>query len=138
MKTYSDNSPEAIARVLAMTMITDARLDDRELDAMETFGIYRKLGLTKEEFAIVVADYCDELVQAGDIDGKINLMDHDRIEAILAPVTDAARQLDVASMVLAIVKADGGIHDTELELLRTILDRWDLSLEDIRAAADRL
>lgn len=137
MKTYSDNSPEAIARVLAMAMITDAKLDDRELDAMESFGIYARLGLTKEEFAIVVADYCDELVEAGDIDGKINLMDHDRIEAILAPVTDAARQLDVVAMVLAIVKADGGIHDTELELLRTILDRWDLSLEDIRAAAER-
>ncbi len=137
MKTYSDNSPEAIARVLAMTMITDAKLDDRELDAMESFGIYARLGLTKEAFAIVVADYCDELVEAGDIDGKINLMDHDRIEAILAPVTDAAHQLDVVAMVLAIVKADGGIHDTELELLRTILDRWDLSLEDIRAAADR-
>ena len=137
MKTYSDNSPEAIARVLAMTMITDAKLDDRELDAMETLGIYTRLGLTKEEFAIVVADYCDELIEEGDIDGKINLMDHDRIEAILAPVTDPSRQVDVAAMALLIAKADGGIHDTELELLRTILDRWDLTLDDIRAAAER-
>ena len=42
MKTYSDNSPEAIARVLAMTMITDAKLDDRELDEREWFEADRE------------------------------------------------------------------------------------------------
>jgi uncharacterized tellurite resistance protein B-like protein len=134
MKTYPKDSPEAIARVLAMTMITDATLDDRELEIMDRLRLYDMLGLTKAEFAHVVKAYCDELVAAGSPDGKVDLMDRPRIDAVADLVEDPARRVAVAQMMLNIIKADDTLHTTELTLLRYILARWNLPFDEIRRA----
>ncbi len=134
MKTYPINSPEAMARILAMTMIADARLDDRELEIMDSLRLYDVLGIGKTEFSKVVKDYCDDLVAAGAPDGRIDLMDRDRIHAVVDLVDDPAKREDVANMVLNIVKADGDFHGAELALFRYILSRWKLSFQEIRRA----
>lgn len=134
MKTYPANSPEAMARILAMTMIADARLDDRELEIMDRLRLYDVLGIDKAEFSKVVKDYCDDLVAAGASDGRIDLMDRDRIHSVVDLVDDPAKRDDVASMVLNIVKADGDFHEAELTLFRYILSRWKLSFQEIRRA----
>ncbi|MCW5625110.1 MAG: hypothetical protein KIT73_10370 [Burkholderiales bacterium] len=135
MKQYLADSPEAVARVLAMTMITDARLDDRELEAMDRLDLYRLLGLDKAAFSVVVRDYCDDLVAAGSADGRVDLLDRERIDAVADAVVDPRKRIGTAQMVLAIMKADGLLHDAELTLFRYVLTRWGLSLEDIRRAA---
>ena len=132
MKTYSKDSPEAMARVLAMTMITDARLDDRELDAMDRLRLYELMGLSREDFSRVVKDYCDDLLHGGGAStGKIDLMDRDRIDAVIDSIGDSSMRLKTAHMILAIAKADGQLHDTELALFRHVLSRWGLSLEQL-------
>lgn len=135
MKTYPKDSPEAIARVLAMTMITDATLDDRELEIMDRLRLYDMLGLTKAEFAHVVKAYCDDLVAAGSPDGKVDLMDRPRIDAVADLVEDPARRVTVAQMMLNIIKADDTLHKAELALLRYILARWNLPFEELGRAA---
>jgi hypothetical protein len=134
MKTYPKNSSHAMARVLAMTMITDARLDDRELGIMDRLGIYDMLGLTKAEFAGVVRDYCDEVVAAGSPDGKVNLMDRSRIDAAADLVQDPQRRMELAQMMLNVAKADFALHDAELALVRHILGRWNLSFDEVARA----
>jgi len=132
MKRYARNSPEAVARVLAMTMITDARLDDRELDIMERLHLYDVLGLGRQAFSDVVRAYCDDVVAAGSPDGKVNLMDRATIDAVLDAVDDPGKRLQTAGMVLNIVKADENFHATELALFRHILERWGVSLADLK------
>ena len=135
MKTYPSNSPEAMARIVAMTMITDARLDDRELDIMERLHFYQLLGLGKRAFSQVVQDYCADLLAAGTPDGRIDLMDQASIDAIVDAVDDPAKRAVMANMLLNIVKADGFFHDAELALFRYVLERWDISFDEIRRAA---
>ncbi|MBL8533124.1 MAG: TerB family tellurite resistance protein [Betaproteobacteria bacterium] len=136
MKTYAKDSPEAMARVLAMTMITDARLDDRELDAMDRLRLYELMGLSREDFSRIVKDYCDDLLRGGGAsNGKIDLMDRDRIDAVIDSIDDSSMRLKTAHMILAIAKADGQLHDTELALFRHVLSRWGLSLEQLASGS---
>jgi hypothetical protein len=132
MKTYPADSPEAMARVLAMVMLADARLDDRELQALERLDLLRLIDLTREQFSQVVKDYCDDLLAAGDAGGKINLMDKARIDAIVDAVQDGRKRTDAASMALILMKADQQFHDAELALLRYTLGRWGLSLDELQ------
>ncbi len=134
MKTIAKNSPEALARVLAMTMITDAQLDDQELDLMERLKLYDLIGISRVQFSAVVADYCEELLQAGAPDGRVNLLDRARIDRIVDAVEDPAKRLLAAQMVINVLKADGRLEETELALFRHILDRWGLSLEALVGA----
>lgn len=137
MKTYPIDSPQAVARLIAMVMITDARLDDRELDALERLDMLRMIGLSREEFSAVVKAYCEELVAAGSPDGKVDLMDRARIDAIVDAVQDPRKRLDAASMALVVMKADGTFHDAELALLRYTLERWGMSLDGLTRSLSR-
>ena len=44
MRNYPANSPQAAARIVALTMLADGYLSKAELDAMERHGGYRLLG----------------------------------------------------------------------------------------------
>lgn len=137
MKTYPIDSPQAVARLIAMVMITDARLDDREIDALERLHMLRLMGLSRDEFSAVVRAYCDEVVAAGSRDGKVDLMDRARIDAVVDAVQDPKKRLDAASMALVVMKADGTFHDAELALLRYTLARWGMSLDQLTGSPAR-
>lgn len=128
MKRYARNSPEALARILVMTMITDARLDDRELEIMDRLQLYAVLDLDPAAFHQVVKDYCDDLVRGGAPDGRIDLMDRTRIDEVIDLVDDPDRRRVVAQMVLQIIRADGTLHVAELALFRHLLARWGMDL----------
>jgi uncharacterized tellurite resistance protein B-like protein len=132
MKTYPTDSSEALARLLAMVMITDAKLDDREMEALERLDLLRIIGLGREQFSRVVKEYCDEVIAAGSPAGKVNLMDRARIDAIVDAVQDRRKRMDAASMALIVMKADGQFHDAELALLRYTLQRWGMSFDDLK------
>ncbi|MCU0870697.1 MAG: TerB family tellurite resistance protein [Burkholderiales bacterium] len=133
MRSYAPDSPEAIARVLAMTMIADAKLDDRELELMDRLSLYDVLGLGRTAFSEVVQDFCDDLLAAGGRPGgKVDLMDRDRIDAVLAEVVDPAKRRLAAQMVVNVAKADGTLHDNELALFRQVLARWGLTLDGLK------
>ena len=65
MKAYAKNSPEAVSRILAMMMITDANLDEREIEILDELRIFDIVGISRAGFSQVVQDYCAELMQAG-------------------------------------------------------------------------
>ena len=72
----------------------------------------------------MVADVC-----------SIYLMDRDRIDAVIDSIDDSSMRLKTAHMILAIAKADGQLHDTELALFRHVLSRWGLSLEQLASGS---
>lgn len=132
MKVYPENSPQAMARVLAMTMITDAKLADQELEIMDHLFLYEVLDISKAEFAEVVKHYCDDLLVADPAQAKLNLMDRARIDAVLAPVTDPHKRFQTAQMIANIIRADGHLHDAELALFRHVLQTWNLTLDALK------
>jgi uncharacterized tellurite resistance protein B-like protein len=131
MKSYPTNSPEAVSRIVAMMMITDSSLDDRELEVMDELSIYDIIGISRSGFSQVVQDYCTELMSAGGEDGKIRLVDKDRINAVVDLVDDHEKRVQTCGMILNIASADGRLHDTELAVFKYILDRWGLTLESL-------
>jgi uncharacterized tellurite resistance protein B-like protein len=131
MKAYGRNSPEAIARVLAMMMITDARLDDREIEIMDELRIFDIVGISRSGFSQVVKDYCDELLASGSKDGRVKLVDKARIDDVIAAVDDPQKRVQTAGMILNIANADGNIHETELAVFRYVLERWGMTLESL-------
>jgi uncharacterized tellurite resistance protein B-like protein len=137
MKAYAKNSPEAISRILAMMMITDAKLDDREIEIMDRLRIFEIIGISRSGFSKVVQDYCGELLSGGTGDGRIRLVDKQRIDQIIGLVDDPKKRLDTCGMILNIANADGKIHDTELAVFGYILERWGMTLESLEREQTR-
>lgn len=131
MKQYVANSPEAVSRILAMMMITDARLDDREIEILDELRILDIVGISRGDFSQVVQDYCSELMESGAGSGRIRLVDKARIDAAIALVDDPKKRVETCGMILNIANADGKIHDAELAVFRYILERWGMTLESL-------
>lgn len=131
MKRYPRNSPQAIARVLAMTMVTDGKLDPREIEIIEKLNIYEILGISRLGFMSVVHDYCGDLLASGDAGGRIRLVDKARIDKVISLVDDRRSRVLACGMMLNIVNADEHISDTELAVLRYILESWCLPLDTL-------
>lgn len=133
MNDFPSNSPRAVARVVAMTMITDADLHDRELELMERLRLYELLGLHPEAFVEVLRDYCEDLLaRHPDARARVDLLDRDHVDAVLDCVDDPALRLETARILLNVARADGHLHPSEMALLRHALERWRLTLDDLR------
>lgn len=135
MKHYPKDSPEAIARVLVMTLFTDAEILDEEIEALDRLKLYELMGIDREGFAAVVEDYCADLLAGdGQAEARVDLLDAGRIEAVLAPIEAPDKRLLTARMLANVVVADGRMHETELALFRAVLEHWGLTLQDLASA----
>lgn len=131
MKNYPTNSPEALARILAMFMITDGEMEAREIESMESLNVYEIIGLTRKRFIEVLAKYCDDVSDEAENDGTIHLLSPQRVNEVLDLITDRSKRLLCCAIALDICKADSAISDPEMLLLRHMMQHWQLSLEDL-------
>jgi uncharacterized tellurite resistance protein B-like protein len=131
MKTYVQNSPEAMARVVAMMIVTDAHIDDREIALLDRLDAYTMLGLTRGEFMAVSRDYCSELVAEAEEFGTSALLDPDRADHVISCVDVASRRLTVAKLLLGVIAADSQQRESELVLFDHILDRWGITRDAV-------
>lgn len=134
MKKYPYNSPQAMARILIMQMIGDGNFDPSEIDELEHLNVYELLGISRKDFITVLQDYCNDLTDEADAEGKIKLIDKQRIDDLLETVDEPKKRMLVAAVALDIAKADGDFSEAEMAIFSRLLQRWHLTLEDLQAA----
>lgn len=134
MKQYKQNSPEAMARILAMLMVADGSMDDRELELLDKLNIYGILEIDRKKFIDVLHAYCNDLSDSADADGTVHLVDRVRIDELLDCVDEPKKRLLLCAMALDMSKADAEFSELEMAIFTHMLDRWHLTLEDIQTA----
>ncbi len=127
MRHYLRNSPEAVSRLVAMAIMTDAELDDREIDVLDRIDFYRCVGINKWAFADVLADLCDDLARSADRRGRIRLVDKKRIEHVLAEVDDPLLRAQTVALITNVLRSDGKVAPQEEVFLNYVLSGWNFS-----------
>lgn len=133
MKHYEKNSPEAVARILAMFVISDGVIDEREMEKFDTLNVFELLGISRKNFIAVLKTYCDQISDEAENDGTIHLIAEERTQEMLDAVTDRKKQLLTCALALDLCKADETISDPEMVLLRYMMNTWHISLESLEA-----
>lgn len=131
MRTYAKNSPEAIARVVAMTLLSDGLLDVVELRRLDRMSDLARLGVDSERLAQVMQEFCRDLLRYAPVDseGQCQLR-HELVTSLLADIDDPALQRRLCRLALDIIGADRRVMRGESVLLWAALDAWDLTLAD--------
>lgn len=132
MRNYQHNSSEAMARILALSMLADGGLDKSELEVVASTKILARLDMTEAQFEEVVHALCQDMLQCmrGYDYGKIEL-DRKLINQLLAEITSPRLQKLLLSVMLAVVDADGQMSDGEAVLISQALDYWDVDLVEV-------
>ena len=132
MRSYDRNSPEAMARIIALIMLADADLNDAEVDMLDRLGVYDRIGVSTETFIRVVQEYFEDLL-GDDTGDRIRMLDAKRLDVVLDAVDDEKKRIDLAAMMLSLISAVGDMNVAELATLRHVLFHWGLTLEQIEA-----
>jgi uncharacterized tellurite resistance protein B-like protein len=125
MHTYSTNSPEAVSRILALTMIVDGHVSPSEVRAMHCSRYLEQVRIDDDTFDLTLRELCEDLLDAaanrhaGMVEIDPRLMD-----ALLLDVRDPLLQIRVWRTMVDIVHADGHLDSRETTLVRRAARSW--------------
>jgi uncharacterized tellurite resistance protein B-like protein len=125
MHSYSTNSPEAVSRILALTMIVDGHLSPSELRAMHHSKYLEQVQIDDDTFDRTLRELCEDLLdaaanrRAGMVEIDPRLMD-----ALLLDIRDPLLQIRVWRTMVDIIQADGHLDGRETTLVRRAARAW--------------
>jgi uncharacterized tellurite resistance protein B-like protein len=132
---YTENSPQAMLRIIALFIVSDGELAEAEIDVLDRLGVLDTLGVDREAFALVFDTYCDDLIAHAGSARYVGLADPEWVDAVLAGVTDPERRRFVAATLLHVANSDEHLADAEQAVYRRMLARWGLDIEELTAGS---
>ena len=132
MRHYPADSPEAMARIIAHTLMVDGAVDSSELKLLSHRDVIARIGLEDEAFDKIFYQYCEDLLSSAQRmqNGKLEL-DANTVEHLLAEIQHPALQEVLVSTMLDIVNADRRLTSSEAGLIAQALKQWQLDILEI-------
>lgn len=139
MRRYLRSSPQAAARVVALTVLADGHLGPQEIDALRRIDVAGRLDLSQEQFMGVLQSVCDDLMAASQQHWSgIQHLPRAELKQVLDEIDDVGLRLIVLEICAALCECDQNLTDAEYEMLCTQADHWDLPLPVLRTTSTRV
>jgi hypothetical protein len=137
MHVHHTDSPQAMARVLALVLIADTTLSPAELLALDELDVCDRIGLSHPAFMDIARRFEAELSSRLGPPDSPRLPDLRLVDEVLDGVHNPGLRLLVARLAAGLIVADGRVRGVERRLYLHMLSRWSLSerlvIEAIRA-----
>ena len=138
MRTYSRNSPEAAARIVALVLISDGHVCRSEIDTLNHLHIERELGLAPGGFAQVIHTLCEDLLMGAYTSGSMmGSIDASTLASFMAEVETPAVQHKVLQLAKAAAAADRHLADSEVIVLDAARRHWHIADDGVEANASQ-
>lgn len=135
MRSYPRNSPQAAARIVALTLLADGHVCSSELQALQRHHAGPRLGLLASELQQVLRELCEDLLAAGSLAwGGSGLIDRSTLHALLDEVSDPPLRRQVVALCLAVVQSDTHLADGESSVIEAAVERWRLHAQALQPA----
>lgn len=136
LRPYALNSPRAKARLVVIAMLVDGRLDDAELERLTQHEMFAELGITREGFFEVFYDFCADLEEFPKGSGDY-LISRVVLESAFAEIMGVAEQRNLLRLIFDMIRSDGDLSNSEVDLCWHLVDSWEFRAEDMRIALKR-
>ena len=128
MRSYPRNSPEAAARIVALTLLADGHLSRSELDVLERNKAAQSLGLAPDGLHQVLHTLCEDLLAGAHQNwADACKVDPATLSELLGEVDDPVLQLKVMRLCVDVANADQHVAEGESVVLSAVLDHWGAS-----------
>lgn len=130
MRSYPANSPQAAARIVALSMLADSHVGANELETLKREKLDKRLGITDDQFDAIVRALCEDLMCAAHLSwSDVCRPDSEAMRLVVNEIQDPAMQAEVLRLCIATVRADGHITAAELSLLEALAHAWKIPLD---------
>ncbi len=135
MRHYPSDSPETMARIVALALMSDGAIDLSEIESLERHEIVERLGLDQPQFDKVVHEFCEDMLVYAhrSASGQLEL-DQDDITKLLGDIRNPLLQKKLLRAMLDIVNADGRLAGSEALLVSKAMKQWEIDLYEVSHA----
>jgi len=127
MHAKSPVASEAPARVLALLVAANGRIDDNELRTLDGLDAYRRLGVKRERFVELSQHCLEEIGTTLCEQSWLRMSDMLYVDELIDQVDDPSVRLLVCRLAAAVITADGRVSKDERRVYGHILAHWHVS-----------
>lgn len=130
MRTYPNDSPQAAARIVTLTMLADGSLSRAELERLDRMNAPARLGLSRDDLHEVVQACCEDLLGTAYLswEGTCRL-DRETLRQVLAEIRHPALRQKVLQLCSSVADADDYFSDGELTVLKAAVEDWGIGID---------
>lgn len=127
MRSYPHNSPQAAARIVALTLLADGHLAKTELDVLDRLGVHEQIGLEREVLHSVLHTFCEDLLSTAHLTWADSCrIDPRTLAALMGEIDDPELRVKLMRICAAVVEADAHVADGEAIVLGAAVEHWGL------------
>lgn len=135
MRSYPANSPQAAARIVALTLVADGDIGDAEIQCLDRLAVHEQLGLSRHELHGLLDSFCEDLLSSDQLKwADACPVDERTLAELLGEIQDPALRLKLLRLCVALAEVDARVDEGESVVLVAAVEHWGLHREMFRPA----
>lgn len=134
MRSYPTNSPQAAARILALTVVADGDIGDAELQWLDRLSVHERLGLARHELHALLDTFCEDLLSSDQLKwADACPVDERTLADLMGEIQDPDLRLKLLRLCVELAEVDARVDDGESCVLVAAVEHWGLHREMLRS-----
>jgi uncharacterized tellurite resistance protein B-like protein len=135
MRRYPVNSPQAAARIVALTVVADGDIGDPEVEWLDRLAVHEQLGLARHELHELLDSFCEDLLSSDQLKwADACPVDERTLTDLMGEIQDPALRLKLLRLCVELAEVDARVDEGESMVLVAALEHWGLHHEMFRSS----
>ncbi|MBA4175164.1 MAG: hypothetical protein C0505_01165 [Leptothrix sp. (in: Bacteria)] len=136
MRSYPVNSPQAAARIVALTVVADGDIGDAEIKWLDRLAVHERLGLARHELHALLDTFCEDLLSSDQLKwADACPVDERTLADLMGEVQDSALRRKLLRLCVELTEVDAHVDDGESSVLIAAVEHWGLHREMFRPSS---
>jgi len=135
MRRYPVNSPQAAARIVALTVIADGDIGEAEIEWLDRLSVHEQLGLARHELHTLLDTFCEDLLSSGQLNWVDACpVDECTLADLMGEIQDPSLRLKLLRWCVELAESDAHVAQGESIVLAAAVEHWGLHREMFRSS----
>lgn len=136
MRSYPANSPQAAARIVALTVVADGDIGDAEIECLDRLAVHEQLGLARQELHALMDTFCEDLLSSDQLKwADACPVDERTLGELMGEIQDPALRLKLLRLCVELAEVDAKVDEGESIVLVAAVEHWGLHHEMFRSSS---
>jgi uncharacterized tellurite resistance protein B-like protein len=136
MRSYPTNSPQAAARIIALTVVADGDIGEAEIEWLDRLVVHEQLGLARHELHALLDTFCEDLLSSDQLKwADACPVDERTLADLMGEIQDPALRLKLLRLCVELAEVDAHVDDGESSVLVAAVEHWGLHHEMFRSSS---
>ena len=138
MRSYPVDSPQAAARIVALTVVADGDIGKAEIEWLDLLAVHEQLSLARHELHALLDTFCEDLLSSDQLKwADACPVDERTLAELMGEIADPALRLKLLRLCVELAEVDAHVTEGESIVLVAAVEHWGLHYEMFRSPTPR-